>query len=128
MRPRALRTYRQDEPLTWSDRLLFGGLSAVIGGVCGFFGSVFVAMFLSVLPPMLSATLLSAGYFFCVGVLRGADAGTHVGEALSAVAALGTAKEGSQSSMPESTRHFQWASFWVLAPWVLGMIALFVMQ
>jgi hypothetical protein len=106
------------------DRTVYGLISGAFGCLLGL-GASFCGFFAFGHSPFSWMILVSAGYFFVVGALRGPDAGFVAGDAVSVVAAAAAAETGvvpgagSNSHQPSS-----WQSTATLAGWALIMAVL----
>jgi ABC-type lipoprotein release transport system permease subunit len=85
-----------------SERILVGSVSALIGAILGLALALVVAVVWDQFRGIIVG--VSAAYFFCVGFLKGSDAGDFAGEALGAtaatVAAMGEAAIEPTSKVP----------------------------
>ena len=108
------------KPLSIPDRIVFGAISALIGVALGAVAALLAAVALDTSPPVRVVLIFSAAYFFCVGAVRGADAGFFVGEAMSALGAIGAAEAGMMpGNALEHDKPSAWRSIWLLGVWLL---------
>ena len=111
-------------PSVW-DRIVFGAISGVCGAILGLAAALLVAMVFRTSAGVAASVVCSTLYFFCVGFLRGPDAGFLVAEALSAAGLL--VRAGTVESMgvpPEDHRDHprNWAAPWLLLAWFVMVV------
>jgi hypothetical protein len=107
------------------DRIVFGALSGLVGALLGIVAGFLAAVFLDFVPFAPAAVIFSTLYFFCIGAVRGPNAGFFAGEALGVVGALGAAEAGVIPG--NSLEHHQpsaWSSVWLLGVWFAIVVLL----
>ena len=109
---------------TW-DRVVYGAIAAAFGAILGAVAAVMVAFGLHAHAIAWSIAQFSADYFFAVGFVRGPDGGFFVGDALSALAAMGAAEVGGiPSERPSAEKPDSGSSVYLLVVWLLVVAVL----
>jgi hypothetical protein len=106
-------------PLSIWDRIVFGSIAALVGGVLGLLAAVLGAVAFDSPPAWRTVLTFSLVFFFCVGAARGPDAGFLMGEALSAIGGIGAAEAGVALGDTEGhDKPRSWRSAWLLGTWL----------
>ena len=107
-------------PLTLWDRIMLGAVAGVIGAIAGALAVGALAWSLRSHHVAWAIVPASSLYFFAVAVIRGPDAGFFLGDAISMVTqASRDDLPDPRRDPPETARHAQWSSVWILAGWLL---------
>jgi hypothetical protein len=93
------------------------------GTLIGLVVALLAAVALASPPAFLAIAIFSAAYFFCIGAVRGPDAGFFVGEALSALGVIGAAEAGAiPGEQRQDHRPSAWRSVWLLGIWLVVVV------
>lgn len=117
---RASRTAAQ--PPSLRDRLVFGAISGLFGAVLGLAAGLVAAMLFRTSAALAAVVVLSAIYFFCVGVVRGPDAAFLVAEAFHAAEMAVRAQAATNGVFPDPAQREErleaWGAAGLLVIWL----------
>lgn len=108
------------------ERTVFGAISGLFGGILGLAAGLLAAMLFQTGAGLAAVVIFSVIYFFCIGAVRGPDAGFVAGEAFMAMSAAVRSFSASNGLIYRDPGSYDqpraWRSVGVLVAWI-GLVA-----